>query len=124
MKQIAFAMAMVVGASGAQAADFSTVYEMAVRNDPTIAAAAATRDANSEAEPIARSQLLPFVALSGDARYNYQDVNKSVAGSYNDNFADGETGIQVGDTVVIGQKIKQDIKTQRTSWPSLRSLPI
>jgi outer membrane protein len=95
MKQIAFAMAMVVGASGAQAADFSTVYEMAVRNDPTIAAAAATRDANSEAEPIARSQLLPFVALSGDARYNYQDVNKSVAGSYNDNFADGETGIQV-----------------------------
>jgi outer membrane protein len=95
MKQIAFAMAMVVGTTGAQAADFSSVYEMAVRNDPTIAAAAATRDANSEAEPIARSQLLPFVALSGDARYNYQDVNKSLAGSYNDNFADGETGIQV-----------------------------
>jgi len=95
MKQIAFAMAMVVGTTGAQAADFATVYEMAVRNDPTISAAAATRDANSEAEPIARSQLLPFVALSGDARYNYQDINKSLAGSSNDNFADGETGIQV-----------------------------
>ena len=95
MKQIAFAMALVVGTSGAQAADFATVYEMAVRNDPTIAAAAATRDANSEAEPIARSQLLPFVALSGDARYNYQDVNKSPSGSFNDDFADAETGIQV-----------------------------
>ena len=43
-------------------------------------AAAATRDANLEAEPIARSQLLPFVQLIGDANYNYQEINSSLGG--------------------------------------------
>ena len=73
MKRIGLALALILGTTGAHAADIALVYDMAVRNDPTIAAAAATRDANREAEPIARSQLLPFVSLVGDANYNYQD---------------------------------------------------
>ena len=95
MKQIAIAMALVLGSGGAHAADMVSVYAMAAKNDPTIAAAAATRDANLEAEPLARSQLLPFVSLVGDANYNLQDINKSPSGSYNDNFADTAGGIQV-----------------------------
>lgn len=95
MKRIAFAVAMVLGTAGAHAADIKSVYQLAVQNDPTIAAAAATRDANLEAEPLAKSQLLPFVQLSGDANYNYQDVNKSPSGSFNDDFADATAGIQV-----------------------------
>jgi outer membrane protein len=99
MKQIAVAMALVLGSGGAHAADLMSVYGLAAKNDPTIAAAAATRDANLEAVPLARSQLLPFVQLSGDANYNYQDVNKSLAGSYNDRFADATAGIQVSQPI-------------------------
>jgi len=95
MKRIALAVALVFGTAGAHAADISSVYQLAAQNDPAIAAAAATRDANLEAEPLAKSQLLPFVQLSGDANYNYQDVNKSPSGSFNDNFADTTAGVQV-----------------------------
>ena len=95
MKRLALTMGLALGATGVRAADIASVYDMAVRNDPAIAAAAATRDANLEAVPLAQSQLLPFVQLSGDANYNYQDVNKSPSGSFNDNFADATAGIQV-----------------------------
>lgn len=95
MKRIALAIAMVLGTAGVHAADIASVYALAVKNDPTIAGAAATRDANLEAVPLARSQLLPYVSLVGDANYNYQDVNKSPSGSYNDNFGDTTGGIQV-----------------------------
>jgi len=95
MKRIGLAIALILGTTGVHAADIALVYEMAVRNDPTIAAAAANRDANLEAEPIARSQLLPFVSLVGDANYNYQDINSSPSGSRNDNFGDATGGVQV-----------------------------
>ena len=95
MKRIGFAIAMILGTTGAQSADLASVYGLAVNNDPTIAAASATRDANLEAEPLARSQLLPFVQLSGDANYNHQDIKDSPSGSYNDNFGDATGGIQV-----------------------------
>ncbi len=59
---------------GASAADLASVYAMAQKNDPTLAAAQATRDATLEAEPLAKSQLLPGVTLSGDASYTDRDV--------------------------------------------------
>ena len=95
MKRIAFAIVLAAGSAALNAADIKSVYGLAVKNDPTLAAAAATRDANLEAEPLARSQLLPFVSLVGDANYNYQDINSSPSGSSNDDFADANGGIQV-----------------------------
>ncbi len=95
MKRIASAIVLAAGSAGINAADIASVYQLAIQNDPAIAAAAATRDANLEAEPIARSQLLPYLQLSGDANYNYQEINSSPAGSSNDNFADATGGIQV-----------------------------
>jgi outer membrane protein len=99
MKRLSLAMGLVLGTVGVQAADMASVYALAVQNDPAIAAAAATRDANFEAEPLAKSQLLPFVQLGGDANYNYQDVNKSLAGSYNDRFGDANAGIQLSQPI-------------------------
>ncbi|MBT8052253.1 MAG: TolC family outer membrane protein, partial [Gammaproteobacteria bacterium] len=107
MKRIGFAIALMLGGGGAHAADIESVYALAVQNDPTIAAASATRDANLEAEPLARSQLLPFVQLSGDANYNYQDINSSPLGSRNDNFGDATGGIQVTQPIY-----RQDLNIQ------------
>jgi len=95
MKRIALAIALALGAGAAGAADLSAAYQLATENDPTLRAARATRDANFEAEPIARSQLLPYVVLSGDASYNNRDVNKSVAGSYRDDFGSGNAAVQL-----------------------------
>ena len=70
MKRLAFAIPLVL-ASGAEARDFLETYSLAVDNDAQLAASAATLEARREAEPIARSGLLPQVALSGSAaRYN------------------------------------------------------
>ncbi|MCG6967993.1 MAG: TolC family outer membrane protein [Chromatiaceae bacterium] len=95
MKQIAFAISLALGANAVNAADLLQNYQLASANDPALRAARATRDANLEAEPIARSQLLPYVAVIGDASYNNRDVRKSNFGSYNDNFASGDAAIQV-----------------------------
>jgi outer membrane protein len=95
MKRIVLAIALALGVAGVNAADLAQVYEMAARNDPALQAARAGRDATFEAVPIAKSQLLPNISLSGDASYNHQDVNRSSLGSFEDDFESGNAALQL-----------------------------
>ena len=101
MKRITLAIALALGAGVAGAADLAGVYQLALENDPALRASRATRDANSEAEALARSQLLPNVALSGDVSYNWakSDPNTdnlaSAARDYNDDYASQGAAVQV-----------------------------
>jgi outer membrane protein len=99
MKRIAKAIALLValplGSGVATSDDLVAVYELAGKNDPALKAARATRDATIEAEPIARAQLRPNVALNGDATYTNQDVKSSTAGGYNDDFTSGNANLQL-----------------------------
>ena len=95
MKRTALVVALFVMLPGmGGAADLKTVYALAGDNDPALRAALANRNASYEAEPIARSQLLPNVALSGEANYTDQDVKSSISGSYHDNYFGANGAIQ------------------------------
>jgi outer membrane protein len=97
MKKIALAVALVLGSATAPAADLVEVYQLAGDNDPVLRAARANRDATRENEPLARSQLLPEIGLSGDVNYLYQDVKDSpnAAGSFSDDFSTQAAAVQV-----------------------------
>lgn len=95
MKQLLIAAMLVSPLGVAVAADLSAVYELAQQNDPGLRAAQATREAVLEARPLARSQLLPSVALSGDVSYTSRDVKNSAIGSYDDNFDSQNAGVSV-----------------------------
>jgi len=103
MKRITLAIALALGAGVAGAADLAGVYQLALENDPALRASRATRDANSEAEALARSQLLPNVALSGDASYNWRksDPNSDTdspfvpSSKYEADFASQSAAVQV-----------------------------
>lgn len=66
MKRLALAISLML-ASGAEARDFLEVFKLAQDNDAQIAASAASLEAQRENKPIARSGLLPQIALSGSA---------------------------------------------------------
>lgn len=95
MKRIALAIAISLGTAVAGAADLVSVYQMAGQNDPALKAARASRDATLEAEPLAKSQLLPLVSVAGDANYTSRDVKDSPAGSFNDDFSSANAALQL-----------------------------
>ena len=95
MKRIALAIALLCHGIGASAADLASVYAMAQNNDPTLAAAQSTRDATLESEPLARSQLLPGVTLSGDATYTDVDVKESGPFADDDSFGSAGAALQL-----------------------------
>lgn len=74
MKPLVLAVAMAIS-SGAQARDLMDIYQLALDNDTQLRAAAATLEAQRENKPIARSGLLPQVALSGSASRIDQDIS-------------------------------------------------
>ena len=93
-------LAVAMAAYGTvSATDLVEVYGVAKLNDPALRAARANREATLEAEPIARSQLLPNVLLAGDASYDYTDVRRSVAGSFNDDFPRAAASIQLSQPI-------------------------
>lgn len=97
MKISLFAACIALPLVGVDAAaeDLAAVYALAGQNDPQLLAARATREANLEAKPLARAQLLPNVTLSGDATYNYQDIKKSFRGKYDDEFPSADASVQL-----------------------------
>jgi outer membrane protein len=95
MKRLALAIALSLSPLSAFSADLAAAYRLAVENDPGLRAAAATRDANLEAKPLARAGLLPNVAVTGDATYNNQDVKSSIRGAYTEDFTSTNAGVQV-----------------------------
>lgn len=95
MKQMVFAAALIIGTGVAGAADLSAVYALAQQNDPGLRAAQAIREAALEARPLARSQLLPEIGLTGDISYSSRDVDGAIAGSYDDDFGSGNAAVQL-----------------------------
>ncbi|MEZ5586078.1 MAG: TolC family outer membrane protein [Sedimenticolaceae bacterium] len=81
MKRIALAIAVGLAANAVNAGDLASVYQLAVQNDPNLAAAQATRDATLEQQPIARSLLLPNLSISGEANKSSQDFKGTVGSS-------------------------------------------
>ena len=96
MKRLALLIALAtLGTSPVMSADLAKAYQLAGENDPALRAARANRDATYEAKPIARSQLLPNVSLSGDATYNTQKIDSTTLGEYSDDFASGNAAVQL-----------------------------
>ena len=84
-KLLSLTTALLASAS-LQAADLSTIYQQAASNDAEIAAARATREANSYNVTIARGALLPQAQLSyGITKYDTESVSIDLtAGGYKD----------------------------------------
>jgi len=78
------------------------IYELALKNDATLRAAAATFRANQETEKQARSRLLPQIA--SEASYS---ANQGLRDAFGNNLS--------GNTVVTSQ-IKSQRTTRGTNW--------
>lgn len=68
---------VLAGSQPAHAEDLLQIFQLASQNDPTVRAAAATRNATLENRPIAKASLLPTVNASASAtnKYHSQDFN-------------------------------------------------
>lgn len=97
MKKIALAVAMALGSATVLAADLVEVYQLAGQNDPVLRAALANREATTLNVPLARSQLLPQVNLSGDVNLVHQEVKDSpnTVSSFDDDFSTQAAAIQL-----------------------------
>ena len=94
MKRLAIAVSLIL-ASGAEARDFLEIYELAVQNDAQFAASGAILEARREAEPIARSGLLPQIALSGSANR----LNQSTEGYGSETFIWDDGGVTLSQPI-------------------------
>jgi outer membrane protein len=75
MNKLVCLLATPLFASSVFAADLMQVYRAAQDNDPTFAAARATRDAGREKSPQALAGLLPSLNLSGNTVWNENDLS-------------------------------------------------
>ena len=89
-KLLSLTTALLASAS-LQAADLSTIYQQAASNDAEIAAARATREANSYNVTIARGALLPQAQLSyGINKYDTEAESINLAGGAGAGYIDIE----------------------------------
>lgn len=63
---------LLAGASSAQAENLMDIFQLAAQNDPTLRAAAASRDATLESRPIAKANLLPQISAAASTTNHYQ----------------------------------------------------
>ncbi len=73
MNKSILAVLLLVAAPWVGAEDLLEVYKLATQRDPVLREAAAQREAQKEAKPLARSQLLPQVGLSAGTQYFNDD---------------------------------------------------
>ncbi len=95
IKRAVLAVAWSLAMGVVSAADLMEAYRLAGQYDPAMQAARATRDANREAEPIARAGLLPYLALTGEAAFVDRDIKDSVQGSSDESFTTGDAALQL-----------------------------
>ncbi len=74
MKKILIVSLLALVSRITVADDLMQIYTKAVEKDPVLREAAAIRDSRRESRPLALSQLLPNVSISGDANYNSSDT--------------------------------------------------
>lgn len=91
MNKILIASLLLFATQLVVADDLQQVYNMAVKKDPVLREAAAIRESRRESRPLALSQLLPNVSVSGDLGYN--NVNTHTLGD--ESFSAGSLGINL-----------------------------
>ncbi|WP_456415375.1 TolC family outer membrane protein [Thiolapillus sp.] len=82
MKKTLIASLLALVSQIAVAEDLMQIYNMAVEKDPVLREAAAIRESRRESRPLALSQLLPNVSISGDANYNSSDTQPTGRENY------------------------------------------
>jgi len=82
MKKILIVSLLALVSRIAVADDLMQIYTKAVEKDPVLREAAAIRESRRESRPLALSQLLPSVSISGDANYNSIDTQVSDRENY------------------------------------------
>ena len=85
MKRTLIASLLVVCSQSLFADDLLEVYQTALERDPVLREAAAKRESQREAKPLALSQLLPQVGVSGNATYKYNDFKHAPSQDYSVN---------------------------------------
>ena len=65
--------------------DLVEVYKLATERDPVLREAAAKRESQREAKPLALSALLPQVGISGSTDYRHNDFREAPTQNYNTN---------------------------------------
>jgi len=75
------AAALSFGGYTASAANLAEVYDLALRNDPVLKAAAAARSAALEAKPQSRALLLPELTFSANYDRVHEEVRETTLGS-------------------------------------------
>jgi outer membrane protein len=75
MNKTLIASLLVFAVQLAVADDLLQVYNMAVEKDPVLREAAAIRESRRESRPLALSQLLPNISVTGDLNYNNVDTH-------------------------------------------------
>jgi outer membrane protein len=109
MKRLALAITLSLASVPVFSADLAEAYKLAQSNDPALAAAAATRDANLEAKPLARAGYLPQVSVVGDAFYTDQDIKDQPSGSQrdDDSFTTRDAAVEVVQAIYRKDRLVQ-----------------
>ncbi|MFU8895945.1 MAG: TolC family outer membrane protein [Gammaproteobacteria bacterium] len=98
------AVLALLAAPQAEAASLLTAYRDALRSDPTLREAAATRLAALEARPQARAALLPQIEATGSYEHRYSDGTQTFTQQ-----------LESGEVVTITTGFEQDVEPAR-SW--------
>jgi len=80
--RLVLAVLLCCGSPWTLAEDLLEVYELALRNDPVLAAARAQRNAALESRPQALAPLLPNIGVTGSTDRVHSDVHDSGSGSF------------------------------------------
>jgi outer membrane protein len=96
--------ALLWAAAPAGATDLIDVYRLAVKADPVVRAAEASRLAQLEARPQARAQFLPFVAFTGEYDQTRQHITSASFGGFS-----AATGTFDYGTSTLALSLKQPI---------------
>jgi outer membrane protein len=96
-------LCLALAAPAASANELLRIYDLAVQNDPTLAAAAHQRDAGLQARPAARAALLPQV----NASYGYSKQNEEGTEGFSGQPAQPfeRDGTNKGTTVTLRQSV-------------------
>ncbi len=109
MKLKTMLIVLALFAQHSSADDLMQIYQQALQKDPQLKEAAAVRESRYEAKPLARSALLPQIGVSGNLRYNYQDIHP--LGS--DDYANGDLGVGLTQPLYRRDRL---IRLEQADW--------